>query len=66
MIKFLKYLSLAFLVFSIVSCSNSEDSSGTNKELDVVLDQPNSTDKRNYLDLPKIPSNTGLCGLFRY
>ena len=57
MIKFLKYLSLAFLVFSIVSCSNSEDSSGTNKELDVVLDQPNSTDKRNYLDLPKIPSN---------
>jgi len=55
--KIIKYLSLAFLVFSIVSCSNSEDSSGTNKELDVVLDQPNSTDKRNYLDLPKIPSN---------
>ena len=52
------YFSLAIIIFSIISCSNSDDSSGTNKELDLVLDQPNSTDKRNYLDLPKIPSNS--------
>ena len=52
------FLSLALLAFVINSCANSEDSSGTNKKLDQVLDQPNSTDERNFLDLPEIPSSS--------
>ena len=43
--------------FCIISCSGSDDSSVTTKELDQALTQPNSTDDRINIVLPEIPSN---------
>ena len=51
-------LYLLIILFILFSCASTEDSSGTNKELDHVLDQSNSTDERSYLDLPEIPSSS--------
>ncbi len=42
----------------IISCSNSEDPSGATSQLSQVLDQPNSTDDRNNIDVPVISLNS--------
>ena len=56
--KMNKIFSVLLLVtfsfsFGIISCS-SEDPSGATSQLGQVLDQPNSTDDRNNIDLPVI------------
>jgi hypothetical protein len=50
--KIFSVLLLVTFSFGIISCSNSEDSSGATSQLGQVLDQPNSTDDRNSIDLP--------------
>lgn len=55
--KFFFKILLLILSSVIISCSDNEDSSGTTKELDLVLNQPNSTDERTGINLPRIPSN---------
>ncbi len=50
---------LLIFSFGIISCSDS-DSSGANSKLGSVLDQPNSTDDENSLNLPVI---SGSCYL---
>ncbi len=49
--KIFSVLILVTFSFGIISCS-SEDPSGTTSQLGQVLDQPNSTDDRNIIDLP--------------
>ena len=49
--KVFSVLLLVILSFGIISCSN-EDPSGATSQLGQVLDQPNSTDDRNIIDLP--------------
>ena len=46
-------LLLVTFSFGIISCSN-EDPSGATSQLGQVLDQPNSTDDRNFIDLPDL------------
>jgi hypothetical protein len=52
--KIFSVLLLVTFSFGFISCSNSEDSSGTTSQLGQVLDQPNSSDDRNSIDLPVI------------
>lgn len=51
--KIFSVLLLVTLSFGIISCSE-EDPSGTTSQLSQVLDQPNSTDDRNNIDIPVI------------
>ena len=51
--KIFSVLLLVTFSFGIISCSN-EDPSGATSQLSQVLDQPNSTDDRNNLDIPVI------------
>jgi len=55
--KIFSVLLLVTFSFGIISCSN-EDSSGATSQLGQVLDQPNSTDDRNSIDLPEITGGT--------
>ncbi len=51
--KIFSVLILVAFSFGIISCSN-EDPSGATSQLGQVLDQPNSTDDRNIIDLPDL------------
>jgi len=51
--KIFSVLLLVTFSFGIISCSN-EDPSGATSQLGQVLDQPNSTDDRNIIDLPDL------------
>ena len=55
--KIFSVLLLVTFSFGIISCS-SEDPSGATSQLGQVLDQPNSTDDRNSIDLPVITGDT--------
>ena len=51
--KIFSVLLLVTFSFGIISCSE-EDPSGATSQLSQVLDQPNSTDDRNNIDIPDI------------
>ena len=51
--KIFSVLLLVTFSFGIISCSE-EDPSGATSQLSQVLDQPNSTDDRNNIDIPVI------------
>jgi hypothetical protein len=51
--KIFSVLLLVTFSFGIISCSE-EDPSGATSQLSLVLDQPNSTDDRNNIDIPDI------------
>ena len=55
--KTFSVLLLVTLSFGIISCSE-EDPSGATSQLSQVLDQPNSTDDRNNIDIPVIIFDT--------
>ena len=55
--KIFSVLLLVTLSFGIISCSE-EDPSGATSQLSQVLDQPNSTDDRNNIDIPVIIFDT--------
>jgi hypothetical protein len=55
--KIFSVLLLVTFSFGIISCSE-EDPSGATSQLSQVLDQPNSTDDRNNIDIPVILFDT--------